>query len=134
MNKRIKKKAGTRYHLLQQAKRQAQKRKGEKCIAYAIVKMGENDLAAFHKDGYDTMYTCETHWLVKILHRKNMYFGKEHAPYQALVYPCTRRGTSDSNAVFHLLFHWREKPEDMLPFFECIVNDMEHDRYSEADY
>lgn len=134
MNKRKEKKVGTRYNLLRQAKRQTQKRKGEKCIAYAMVEMGANDLRSFQKGGFDTEYPCETHWLVKVLHRKNVYFDKKHAPFQTLIYPCTSEGTSDSEGPVHIMFHWREHPDEMLPFFERIVNDMKHDQYWDADY
>ncbi|MDW0118651.1 hypothetical protein QTL97_17135 [Sporosarcina thermotolerans] len=132
MNKRQKKKVGTRYHLLRQAQRQAQKRKGEKCIAYEIVEIGKSDMV--HKDGFGTEYAYGTHWIVKVLHRKSVYFGKEHTPYQTIVYPCTSHGTGDSNAALHVIFHWREKSGDMIPFFERIVDDMKQDRYWEADY
>ena len=135
MNKRQKKKVGTRFHLLRQSKRQAEKRKGQKCIAYEIVEMGEGDHSSFMEDGgYGPDYQNATHWLVKVVHRNDVYFQKEHAPYQTLIYPCTSQGTSDSISPIHMMFHWRGQPEDMLPFFEQITEDMKNDRYRTADY
>ena len=126
---------GTRFHLLLKTRRQARKRKGQTCIANEIVEMGESDRTAFFdKEGYDPEYSNATHWLVKVVHRKDVYFRKEHAPYQTLVYPCTSKGTSDSESAVHIMFHWRDKPEGMLPFFERIVKDLKNDRYWEADY
>lgn len=134
MNRRQKKKVGHRYQLLRKAERQARKRKGEKCIAYTLVEMGVNDRSCFLEDGLDKEYHYATHWLVKVLHRNQIYFDKKHAPYQTIVYPCTAHGTSDSLSIMHIIFHWKNKPEEVHPFFVRIVQDMQMDRYSEADY
>ena len=134
MNRRQKKKVGRRYQLLRKAERQARKRKGEKCIAYTLVKMGVNDRSRFLEGGFDKEYHYATHWLVKVLHRNQMYFEKKQAPYQTIVYPCTVHGTSDSISAVHIIFHWKNKPEEIQLFFMRIVDDMQKDRYSEADY
>ena len=134
MNRRQKKKVGRRYQLLRKAERQAIKRKGEKCIAYTLVEMGVNDRSRFLEDGFDAEYSYATHWVVKVLHRNQIYFEKKHAPYQTIVYPCTGHGTSDSLSIMHIIFHWTDKPEKIHLFFERIVEDMKKDRYGEADY
>ncbi|MFA9559435.1 hypothetical protein ACERII_19175 [Evansella sp. AB-rgal1] len=43
MRRRLQKKLGNRYNVLKVAKRQKQKRKGNKCVAFAMVPMGIRD-------------------------------------------------------------------------------------------
>jgi hypothetical protein len=93
MNKRLKKKIGSRHNLVKRAERQKQKRKGLKYIDFALIPMGEADKLRFDKEGDKLDYPYATHWFIEI--SPSIHYYKER--YIIYVYPCTSKGRSDTN-------------------------------------
>lgn len=127
MKKRLRKKLGNRYDLLRRAKRQKNKRKGRRYLAYDLVPIGKTDKTKLNNDGY-TSYSYATHWFVEVVPGSIHY----KQPYIVYVSPTTSKSKSHSHVFLQV--NTVENPDDILLLFHKIVEDMKNDCFWDADY
>ncbi|QOY34651.1 hypothetical protein AWH56_018250 [Anaerobacillus isosaccharinicus] len=121
MKRRLKKKFENRYNILKEAERQNHKRKGNRCIQYELLPIGEADKNAMLNDEITPDYPKATHWLLDV------YYWKLNNIYQIRVFPCTKFGGSPTKSPVRMIF----SSENM---FEKVVEDMKKDKFWDADY
>ncbi|MCU9613023.1 hypothetical protein OEV98_05595 [Caldibacillus lycopersici] len=103
------------------------KRKGKKYLSYELVPMGETDRIKLLNAGYNK-YSNATHWFVEIVPS----FPRRTRPYGIEIYPTTNSGKTDVNIVLQV--NGVKNPEDIIPLFNEIVEDMKNDSFWGTDY
>lgn len=134
MKKRLKKKAGNRYNVLKRAKRESRKRRGYKCIDYAIVPMGVKDRSGFDEEGYILEYAYATHWVAELIYNKDIYFIDEKMPCIIRVFPCNKNGGTHTKFPLQLIFYKIEEPKIIMSIFQKLVEDMKNDCFWNTVY
>ena len=129
MRKRIKQKLGNRHHLLKQATREKYKKKGHKCIDFAIVPIGHKDKLAFIQEGYQIDYPFATHWFIQFSSSKDKYFFNNKIQYIIKVFPCNEKGRTSNLAPYQMIFYKEDSVDYVASKFSLIVNVMENDQY-----
>lgn len=123
MKKRLKKKVTNRYNALSGAKRQRGKRKGVKCITYAILPIGERDKAALTTDEMIPDYSFASHWLIEA------YAWQECS--QVRIFPCSENGGTTSSSPLQMLIFDGKEVRGVLSEFRKAVKAMKTDRFRE---
>ncbi|WP_042221627.1 hypothetical protein [Oceanobacillus manasiensis] len=126
MNKRVQKKVASKYNFLKRADRQKRKRRGRRCIDYALIPMGKTDKSRFVEEGDAVEYPYATHWFIEIAPHDTYYY--KH-PYIIYVYPCTSKATSDTNHFLEIIY--AGQLHDVMMAFKNTVEDMKKDRHVE---
>ncbi|WP_102275562.1 hypothetical protein [Cytobacillus massiliigabonensis] len=121
MKRRLKKKLVNRYNILKETERQKHKRKGNRCIQYELLPMGQDDKIAMFNDEITPDYPYSTHWLLDV------YYWKFNDIYQIRVFPCSKFGGSPTKSPVRLIF----SSENM---FEKLIEDIKKDKFWEANY
>ncbi|MFJ7755914.1 hypothetical protein ACQKGI_21995 [Peribacillus muralis] len=126
MRKRLKKKSENRYNALNEAKRQRFKRKGNRCIKYEFLPVGEKDKYALNNDEITPEYPYATHWLIEA-------FNWKHTS-QIRVFPCSKNGGTTSNSPVQMIIFNDENVKQVLNTFKKVVEDMKSDRFWQTIY
>ncbi|MBU8878840.1 hypothetical protein BGM26_07550 [Bacillus sp. FJAT-29790] len=121
MKRRLKNKLVNRYNILKGAGRQKQKRKGNRCIQYELLPMGEDDKLAMFNDKITPEYPYSTYWLL------DGYYWKFSNIYQVRVFPCSKSGGSPTKSPVRMIFSSEN-------IFEKVVEDIKKDKFWDADY
>lgn len=104
------------------------KRKGRKYLAYELVPMSEKDKLKLVNAGY-TDYQFATHWLVEIVPTSPFL---KRRPYGIHISPTTNSGRSHMDIVLQV--NGVKNPDDIIPLFNKIVEDMKNDSFWGSDY
>ncbi|USK61760.1 hypothetical protein [Peribacillus asahii] len=126
MRKRLKKKLENRYNALKEAKRQRHKRKGNRCIRYEFLPIGERDRYAFINDEVTPDYPSATYWLVEAFCWKHNNILR--------IFPCSKIGGSTSNSPVRMIIINDENVKEILNTFEKVIEDMKNDRFWHTIY
>jgi hypothetical protein len=121
LKRRLKKKFENRYNILKEVEHQKHKRKGNRCIQYALLPMGEDDKSAMFNDEITPYYPYATHWLIDV------FYWNVYKFFQVRVFPCSKYGGSPTNSPVRMIFS-----NDNI--FEKVVEDIEKDKFWDADY
>ena len=135
MKKRLKKKLGNRYNVLKRAKREKLKKRGYKCIDYAIVPMGVKDKVNFDQEGYTPEYSYATHWFAQLVYSKEkfpIYKTNDKYQYILTVFPCNKNGGTHTEFAVQVIFFKMEKPEKIISIFKKQIDDMKNDCFWNA--
>ena len=134
MKKRLRKKAGNRYNVLKRAQRAKLKRRGYKCIDYALVPIGIEDQLALDFEGYTPEYPYATHWLIQLAYMKDKFPIKNIPTYDSVhyiitVFPCNERGGTHTEATIYLRFFTATTPDKIRAIFNNQVALMKKDGF-----
>lgn len=121
MRKRLKKKLENRYNALIEAKRQRFKRKGNRCIRYEFLPIGERGKYALNKDEITPEYPYATHWLIEVLNRKHIY--------DIRIFPCSKNGGTTSSSPVQMIIFYDENVKQVVNTYKKVVEDMKSDRF-----
>ncbi|WP_260287744.1 hypothetical protein [Peribacillus aracenensis] len=119
MRKRLKKKLENRYNALNKAKRQRFKRKGNRCIRYEFLPIGERDK---YNDEITPEYPYATHWLI------------EAFDSQIRIFPCSKNGGTTSSSPVQMIIFSYENVKQILNTLKKVVEDMKSDRFWQTIY
>lgn len=106
LKKRLKKKLWNQYNVLKRAKREKFKRRGYKCIDYALVTIGINDKLELDQEGYILDYPYATNWLAQLSYTKvksPIKNVEDTFKYVITVFLCNKRGGTHTSAPIYLL-------------------------------
>ena len=96
------------------------KRRGYKCIDYALLPIGNNDKLELEQEGYIFEYPYATHWLVQLS------YSKERSPiinenysfqYTITVFPCKKNGGTHTKSPIYIYFSKPVELDKIL--FKC---------------
>jgi len=120
LKRRLKNKLGNKYNILKEAERQKHKRKGNRCIRYELLPMGEDDKIAMLNDEITPDYPYATHWFLDI------YYWKVNNTYQIRVFPCSKFGGSPTLSPVLITVLSDVNEDNALETFEEIVDDIKN--------
>lgn len=135
LKKRLRKKAGTRYHVLKRAQRAKVKRKGKGCVDYALVPIGLNDQLALASEGCTIDYPYATHWLLQLNEAKEKFPIKNDVydaiHYLLVVYLCNEQGKTNSDFAITIHFLPASTVDNVQAFFNTLLDAMKQDVFWE---
>lgn len=129
MNKRQKKKRGNIYPLLKKAMRQNKKRKGSKCVDYALIPLGERDREELLREGWGRELNWATHWFIRLDEENSPYFFEHRIHYRVNVFISTRRGLTNLNVPYYMNFYKEKEQAFVHSKFELMKYAMETDQF-----
>ncbi|WP_332648973.1 hypothetical protein [Lysinibacillus sp. 54212] len=130
MKKRLKKKLGNQYNVLKRAKREKFKRRGYRCIDYAMVPIGINDRLELDHEGYILDYPYATHWFAQLSYTKVKSPIKnvdDSCQYVITVFPCNKSGGTHTSAPIYIYFYKAVELKIIISIFNKFVGNMIND-------
>ena len=129
MNRRLRKKQGNTYKLLKKAVRRKQKRKGKKCIDFAIIPIGNRDKQGLLREGWKQELQWATNWFIRLQEIEHPYFFEQRMHYRIDVFFSTARGGTNEKSPYYMNFYKEYDQAFVQSKFDLVVYAMKTDQF-----